>query len=83
MAEDGDMAIASRVGPEVSQYTSTILAGNQIRINDVGVINDVDALKSMPCDDLDAASSWENCIMGSYGKKIVLSFKDTQPYDAA
>jgi hypothetical protein len=32
---------------------------HQIRINDVGVINDVDALKSMPCDNLDAASSWQ------------------------
>ena len=36
----------------------------QIRINDVGVINDVDALKCMPCDNLDAAISWENRIMG-------------------
>jgi hypothetical protein len=71
MAEDGDMAIASRVGLETSQNTSTILAGNQIRINDVGVIYDVDALKFVPCDDLDAASSWENRTMGGYGKKIV------------
>jgi hypothetical protein len=70
MVEDGDMAIASRVRLEVTQNASTILAGNQIRINDVGVIYDVDALKSMPCDDLDAASSWENRITGGYGKKI-------------
>jgi hypothetical protein len=27
---------------------------HQIRIRDVGVINDVDAPKSMPCDNLDA-----------------------------
>jgi hypothetical protein len=38
---------------------------HQIRINDVGVINDVDALKSMPCDNLDAASSWQNRIMNT------------------
>ena len=42
---------------------------HQIRTSDVGVINDVDALKSVPCDNLDAASSWENRVMGGYGRK--------------
>ncbi len=44
---------------------------HQIRINDVGVI---DALKSMLCDNLDAASSWENRIMSGYGMS---SYRDT------
>jgi hypothetical protein len=34
-----------------------LFGDHDIRVNDVGVINDVDALKSMPCDDLDAANS--------------------------
>jgi len=34
-----------------------LFGDHDIRINDVGVINDVDALKSMPCDNLDAANS--------------------------
>ncbi len=39
---------------------------HQSPISDVGVINDVDALKSMPCDNLDAASLGENRMMRGY-----------------
>ena len=39
--------------------------------NDVGVTNDVDALKYVSFDNLDAARSWENRIMGDFGMTAV------------